>query len=56
MAPRDSERWTWLQGLGRALMQSGDAAGAVDALRQALESNPAYFRGKALLAAAEALT
>lgn len=56
VAPRDPERWTWLQGLGRALMQLGDAAGAVDALRQALESNPAYLLNKAMLAAAEALT
>ena len=24
VAPRDPERWTWLQGLGRALMQLGD--------------------------------
>jgi adenylate cyclase len=56
VAPRDPERWTWLQGLGRALMQLGDAAGAVDALRQALDCNPAYLRGKAMLAAAEALS
>jgi TolB-like protein/cytochrome c-type biogenesis protein CcmH/NrfG len=56
VAPRDPERWTWLQGLGRALMQLGDAAGAVDALRQTLESNPAYLLSKAMLAAAEALT
>jgi TolB-like protein len=56
VAPRDPERWTWLQGLGRALMQLGDAAGAVDVFRQALESNPAYLLSKALLAAAEALT
>ena len=55
VAPRDPERWTWLQGLGRALMQLGDAEGAVDALRQTLESNPDYLRGKAMLAAAEAL-
>jgi tetratricopeptide (TPR) repeat protein len=55
IAPRDPARWTWLQGLGRALLQSGDAAGAVEALSQALESNPNYIRGKALLAAAEAL-
>ena len=55
VAPRDPERWTWLQGLGRALMQLGDAAGAVDALRQTLDGNPAYLRGKAMLAAAEAL-
>jgi tetratricopeptide (TPR) repeat protein len=56
VAPRDPERWTWLQGMGRALMQLGDASGAVDALRQALESNPAYLLSKAMLAAAEALT
>jgi TolB-like protein/Tfp pilus assembly protein PilF len=56
IAPHDPERWTWLQGLGRALMQLGDAAGAVDALSQALDSNPDYVRGRAMLAAAEALT
>jgi tetratricopeptide (TPR) repeat protein len=55
IAPRDPERWTWLQGLGRALMQLGDDAGAVGALSQAMDSNPAYLRGKAVLAAAEAL-
>jgi TolB-like protein len=55
VAPRDPERWTWLQGLGRALMQLGDDAGAADALRQAIESNPTYLLSKALLAAAEAL-
>ena len=55
IAPRDPTRWTWLQGLGRALMQLGDDAGAIDALCQALDINPAYLRGKALLAAAEAL-
>ena len=56
IAPRDPARWTWLQGLGRALMQLGDDAGAIDALSQAIDSNPAYFRGKAMLAAAEALS
>ena len=55
IAPRDPERWTWLQGLGRALMQLGDASGAVAALSQAMDSNPGYLRGKAVLAAAEAL-
>jgi TolB-like protein len=55
IAPRDPERWTWLQGLGRALMQLGDDAGAVTALSQAMNSNPGYVRGKAMLAAAEAL-
>jgi adenylate cyclase len=56
IAPRDPARWTWLQGLGRALMQLGDAAGAVEALSQALDSNPNFISGTALLAAAEALT
>jgi TolB-like protein len=55
IAPQDPARWTWLQGLGRALIQLGDDAGAVFALTQATDSNPAYFRGKALIAAAEAL-
>jgi TolB-like protein/Flp pilus assembly protein TadD len=55
IAPGDPERWTWLQGLGRALMQLGDDAGAVDAFRQTMENNPGYLRGKAMLAAAEAL-
>jgi len=55
IAPRDPTRWTWLQGLGRALMQLGDDTGAIGALSQALDVNPAYLRGKALLAAAEAL-
>jgi TolB-like protein/Flp pilus assembly protein TadD len=56
IAPRDPERWTWLQGLGRALMQLGHDAEAVDALCKAMDSNPGYLRGKAMLAAAEALT
>ena len=53
IAPRDPERWTWLQGLGRALMQLGYDAEAVDALCQTMDSNPGYLRGKAMLAAAE---
>jgi predicted ATPase/TolB-like protein len=55
IAPRDPDRWTWLQGLGRALMQLGRGAEAVDVLSQAMDSNPGYLRGKAWLAAAEAL-
>jgi TolB-like protein/Flp pilus assembly protein TadD len=55
IAPRDPHRWTWLQGLGRALMQLGRDAEAVDALREALTSNPSFNRARALLAAAEAL-
>jgi len=55
VAPRDPERWTWLQGLGRALVQLGHDAEALNALRQAIDSNPDYPHGKALLAGAEAL-
>jgi predicted Zn-dependent protease len=44
-----------LQGHGRALMQLGHDAEAVDALSQAIDSNPGYFPCKAWLAAAEAL-
>jgi TolB-like protein len=55
IAPRDPERWTWLQGLGRASMQLGHDAEAVVALCQAMDGNPGYLRGKAMLAAAEAL-
>jgi Flp pilus assembly protein TadD len=55
IAPGDPDRWTWLQGLGRALMQLGQDAEAVDVLSQAMDSNPGYLRGKAWLAAAEAL-
>jgi hypothetical protein len=51
----DRERWTWLQGLGRALMQLGHDAEAAEALRLALHSNPHYVRGRAYLAAAESL-
>jgi adenylate cyclase len=55
IAPRDPERWTWLQGLGRAQMQLGDDAAAVASLSKALECNPGHVRGKAMLAAAYAL-
>ena len=55
VAPRDPERWTWLQGLGRALMQLGDDAGAVGPCLRQWTAIPAYLRGKAMLAAAEAL-
>jgi tetratricopeptide (TPR) repeat protein len=56
IAPRDPDRWTWLQGLGRALMQLGHDSEAVIALSQAMDSNPGYVRGRAWLAAAEALS
>jgi hypothetical protein len=36
-------------------MQLGHDAEAVEALCQAMDSNPGYLRGKAMLAAAEAL-
>jgi TolB-like protein/Flp pilus assembly protein TadD len=55
VAPRDPMRWTWLQGLGRALMQLGQDAEAAAVLRQVVDSNPGWARGKALLAASEAL-
>jgi predicted ATPase len=56
VAPRDAERWTWLQGLGRALMQLGHDSEAVTVLSQAMDGNPGYVRGRAWLAAAEALS
>jgi hypothetical protein len=56
IAPRDPDRWTWLQGLGRALMQLGHDNEAVTVLSQAMDSNPGYVRGRAWLAAAEALS
>ena len=56
LAPADPARWTWLQGLGRALVHVGRDAEAVDALRLAVASNPAYPLSHALLAAALALT
>ena len=52
VAPSDPARWTWLQGLGRALMQLGRDAEAADALRLAVASNPAYAPSHAFLAAA----
>jgi tetratricopeptide (TPR) repeat protein len=55
IAPRDRARWTWLQGLGRALMHLGQDAEAVQAFRLAAHSNPHWSRTGAFLAAAEAL-
>jgi adenylate cyclase len=55
IAPRDRVRWTWLQGLGRALIHLGRDAEAVEALRLAVHSNPHLLRDRAFLAAAEAL-
>jgi TolB-like protein len=55
VAPRDRGRWTWLQGLGRALIHLGRDAEAVEALRLAVHSNPHWPRQLAFLAAAEVL-
>jgi adenylate cyclase len=55
IAPRDRARWTWLQGLGRALMHVGQDVEAVETLRLAVHSNPHLARDRAFLAAAEAL-
>ncbi len=55
IAPRDRARWTWLQGLGRALMHLGRDSEAAEALRLAVHSNPHLSRDRAFLAAAEAL-
>jgi TolB-like protein/cytochrome c-type biogenesis protein CcmH/NrfG len=55
IAPRDRVRWTWLQGLGRALLHLEQDASAAEALRLAIHTNPDFARGWAFLAAAEAL-
>ena len=53
LAPGDDPlRWTWLQGLGRALLQLGRDREATDALRLAVASNPTFALSHALLAAA----
>ena len=55
IAPHDRARWTWLQGLGRALIHLGQDAEAAQALHSAVDNNPHFARGRAFLAAAEAL-
>jgi TolB-like protein len=55
VAPGDPMRWTWLQGLGYALMQLGQDAEAKAVWFQAVDNHPGWLRGKALLAASEAL-
>jgi adenylate cyclase len=55
VAPRDRARWTWLQGLGRALIHLGQDNEAAEVLRLAVHSNPRFALGRAFLAAAEAL-
>ena len=53
--PADPARWSWLQGLGRALLQLGRDAEAVAALRLVVESSPEWGFGHGLLAVALAL-
>jgi TolB-like protein/Flp pilus assembly protein TadD len=55
VAPRDRVRWTWLQGLGRALIHLGKDAEAVETFRLVVHGNPHLSRDRAFLAAAEAL-
>lgn len=55
VAPRDHVRWTWLQGLGRALLHLEQDGEAAEALRLTIHTNPGFARGRAFLAAAEAL-
>jgi adenylate cyclase len=55
IAPRDRGRWTWLQGLGRALLQLSQDADAVEALRLAVYGNMNFAAGRVYLAAAETL-
>jgi TolB-like protein/Flp pilus assembly protein TadD len=52
LVPSDPIRWTWLQGLGRALIHLGRDKEAAEALRLAIDSNPAHAPFHALLAAA----
>jgi adenylate cyclase len=55
IAPHDRARWTWLQGLGRALIHLGQNAEAAAVLYLAMDNNPHFARGRAFLTAAEAL-
>ena len=52
LGPGDPMRWTWLQGLSRALVQLGRDREAIEVLRQAVASNPRHAPSHALLAAA----
>jgi TolB-like protein/tetratricopeptide (TPR) repeat protein len=56
LAPADPARWSWLQGLGRALLQLGRDAEAAEVLRLALANHPNYAALHALLAAALVLS
>jgi tetratricopeptide (TPR) repeat protein len=55
VAPRDRARWSWLQGLGRALMQLGQDAEAVEMMRLAVYDNANLAAARAYLVAAETL-
>lgn len=55
IAPQDRARWTWLQGLGRALLQLGEDTEALWTMRLTLQSNINLGRDRAYLAAAEML-
>jgi TolB-like protein len=54
--PEDPGRWTWLQGLGRALLHAGREAEAVPVLRALVECHPDWAFGHGLLAVALART
>ncbi|WP_376093732.1 winged helix-turn-helix domain-containing protein [Roseomonas sp. CCTCC AB2023176] len=53
--PADPARWSWLQGLGRALLQLERDAEAVAVFRMVVESSPDWSFGHGLLAVALAL-
>jgi Flp pilus assembly protein TadD len=50
--PSDPARWTWLQGLGRALLHLGHDAEAVAVLRTLVDCHPDWPIGHGLLAVA----
>jgi TolB-like protein len=56
LAPGDPMRWSWLQGLGRALILLGRDGEAVEPLQWAVQSNPDNADLHAWLAAALALS
>lgn len=50
--PLDPGRWTWMQGLGRALLHAGRPTEAVPVLRALVECHPDWAFGHGLLAIA----